>query len=92
MDPLTQDIVEEFVKINGEKYNKVYKKVSMLGKGGFAECFLTQQKETNKRMATKIIPKKLLDSHRTKIRVIWNTNLAGKLNKAPQVSASLECG
>jgi serine/threonine protein kinase len=47
----------------------VYKKLSLLGKGGFAECFLTQQKDTNRQAATKVIPKKLLDSHRTKIRV-----------------------
>lgn len=61
--------MEPCIKINGEMINKVYKKISLLGKGGFAECYLTQQKGTDKQVATKIISKKLLDSSRTKIRV-----------------------
>jgi serine/threonine protein kinase len=80
-----EDIVEHLVKINGQKTTKVYQKLSLLGKGGFAECYLTRQRDTGRRAATKVIPKKLLDSHRTKLRVTTSTiQLANeiKLNKS----------
>lgn len=34
--PMLDDIVEEVVKINGEKVQKTYKREGLLGKGGFA--------------------------------------------------------
>lgn len=69
-DPMTADILEELVKINGDKVCKRYVREGFLGKGGFAECYMTYNKETNKRVATKIIPKQLLESPRTKLRVL----------------------
>lgn len=67
-DP-NEDIVEKVVKINGEQIEKVYIREKLLGRGGFAECYQTLQKDTHARAATKIIPKKLLQSPRTKFRV-----------------------
>lgn len=74
----SKEITENFVKISGEKATKIYEKVNLLGKGGFAECFLTRQKDTQREAATKIIPKKLLDSPRTIQRVKIKNNLACK--------------
>ena len=53
-------IFERIVKINGEKSTKVYQRKELLGKGGFANCYLTEQHGTNRKAATKIISKTLL--------------------------------
>ena len=63
------EIVQTIGKINGTEPQKAYTKEGFLGRGGFAQCHITYNKETDKRVATKIIPKTLLQAARTKLRV-----------------------
>ena len=62
-------IVEYIVSLSGQETKKVYIKHGFLGKGGFANCFITQKMGSDRLMATKVIDKSNLKSTRTKIRV-----------------------
>ena len=62
-------MVEKINKINGEECVKTYKRGNLLGKGGFANCYLTELAGTNKKVAMKVINKSLLESFRTKLRL-----------------------
>ena len=41
----------------------------MLGRGGFANCYITENIETKRQAATKIVTKEELKSHRTRLRL-----------------------
>ncbi len=64
-------IIEYIVNLTGIETQKVYIKQGFLGRGGFANCFITQQMGSNRLMATKIIEKNSLKSSRTKLRVLY---------------------
>jgi serine/threonine protein kinase len=53
-------------KVNGDTFIKEYTKGKLLGKGGFAKCYEFINKETNKIMASKIIPKATLVKSRSR--------------------------
>lgn len=63
-------IIEYIVSLSGLETQKVYLKHGFLGRGGFANCFITQLVGSNRLMATKIIEKNNLKSSRTKLRLI----------------------
>ena len=46
-----------------------YQKCGLLGKGGFANCFITENIETKRKAATKVVLKEELKSHRTRLRL-----------------------
>ena len=48
-------IIEKIVRIDGNETVRKYKKAQLLGRGGFANCFVTENLETKKKAATKII-------------------------------------
>lgn len=48
-------IVEHIVSLSGKETEKVYIKHGLLGRGGFANCYITQKLGSDKLMATKVI-------------------------------------
>jgi hypothetical protein len=53
-----QNVLYEHVRrIDGTELVKRYIKCGLLGKGGFANCFITENAETGKKAATKIVLK-----------------------------------
>jgi hypothetical protein len=58
-DKLEEDmnnfIIERVRRIDGQETIRKYQKCGLLGKGGFANCFITENMETKRRAATKII-------------------------------------
>lgn len=66
----TNNILETIIDIFGQKTEKIYVKKGFLGKGGFANCYITQQVGSDREMATKIISKANLCSNRSKMRVL----------------------
>lgn len=71
-------IVEYVVTLSGIENQKIYLKHGFLGRGGFANCYITQLLGSNRLMATKIIDKNNLKSSRTKLRVQIFNNLVNK--------------
>lgn len=63
-------IVEYVVSLSGVESEKIYIKHDLLGRGGFANCYITQLMGSNELMATKIIDKANLKSSRSRLRVI----------------------
>ena len=66
------DIIEEKITKNGKANQspKYYKKIRLLGKGGFAHCYELFDEETHHSSAAKIIPKKNLIKSRAKQKLI----------------------
>ena len=65
------DIIVEKVQTNSEEpHYKKYKKIRLLGKGGFARCYELFDEETHKSFAGKIIKKRSLIKSRTKQKLI----------------------
>lgn len=62
-------IVEHIISLSGVETEKIYIKRGFLGRGGFADCYITQPLGSKKLIATKIIDKNNLKSTRTKFRV-----------------------
>jgi len=53
-----QNVIFEHVRrIDGTEIVRKYIKCGLLGKGGFANCFITENAETRKKAATKIVLK-----------------------------------
>ena len=53
-----QNVLYEHVRrIDGTEIVRKYIKCGLLGKGGFANCFITENAETRKKAATKIVLK-----------------------------------
>lgn len=65
----TSVIMEHVRRIDGTDITKKYLKCGLLGKGGFANCFITENVETKTRAATKVILKEELRTHRTRLRL-----------------------
>lgn len=63
-------IIEKIPTNTGEPYIKKYKKIRLLGKGGFARCYELFDEETHKSYAVKIIKKTSLIKSRTKQKLI----------------------
>lgn len=63
-------IIEYVVSLSGIESEKIYIKHDLLGRGGFANCYITQLMGSNDLMATKIIDKNNLKSSRSRLRVI----------------------
>ena len=65
------DIIVEKVQTNSEEpHYKKYKKIRLLGKGGFARCYELFDEETHQSFAGKIIKKRSLIKSRTKQKLI----------------------
>ena len=65
------DIVIEKIQTNNEEpHIKKYKKIRLLGKGGFARCYELLDEETHQTYAGKIIKKSSLIKSRTKQKLI----------------------
>lgn len=65
----TNVIYEHVRRIDGQEVLRKYLKCGLLGKGGFANCFITENMETKRKSATKIVMKDELKSHRTRLRL-----------------------
>lgn len=64
------NVISEHVRrIDGEEVVRRYLKCGLLGKGGFANCFITENMETKRKAATKVVLKEELKSHRTRLRL-----------------------
>ena len=63
-------IVEHIVSLSGQEIQKVYTKYGFLGRGGFANCYITKKADSDRFMATKVIDKSNLKSNRTKLRLM----------------------
>lgn len=65
----TNTLYEHVRRIDGTEIVRKYLKCGLLGKGGFANCFITENTETHKKAATKIVLKEELKTHRTRLRL-----------------------
>ena len=63
-------IIEKIPKSSDEFQTKKYKKIRLLGKGGFARCYEIFDEETHRSLAAKIIPKANLIKSRAKQKLI----------------------
>ena len=63
-------IIEKLSKNADEPHLKKYKKLRLLGRGGFARCYELFDEETHRSIAGKIIPKKNLIKSRAKQKLI----------------------
>ena len=67
----TNNIIIEKIQKNTNEYEiKKYRKIRLLGKGGFARCYEVIEEETNHCSAAKVIPKKNLIKSRAKQKLI----------------------
>ena len=67
----TNSIIEEKIQKNTNEFQiKKYRKIRLLGKGGFARCYEVLDEETNHYSAAKVIPKKNLIKSRAKQKLI----------------------
>ena len=73
-------ILEKIPTNTGEPYIKKYKKIRLLGKGGFARCYELFDEETHKSYAVKIIKKTSLIKSRTKQKLISEIKIHKSLN------------
>ena len=73
-------IIEKIPTNTGEPYIKKYKKIRLLGKGGFARCSELFDEETHKSYAVKIIKKTSLIKSRTKQKLISEIKIHKSLN------------
>ena len=73
-------IIENIPTNNGETKIKKYKKIRLLGKGGFARCYEVFDEETHKSYAVKIIKKTSLIKSRTKQKLISEIKIHKSLN------------
>ena len=73
-------IIERIPKENNEFTIKRYKKIRLLGKGGFARCYELFDPETNHSSAAKIIPKKNLIKSRAKQKLISEIKIHKSIN------------
>ena len=73
-------IIEKIPTNTGEPYIKKYKKIRLLGKGGFARCYELFDEETHKSYAVKIIKKTSLIKSRTKQKLISEIKIHKSLN------------
>ena len=73
-------IIEKIQTNTGEPYIKKYKKIRLLGKGGFARCYELFDEETHKSYAVKIIKKTSLIKSRTKQKLISEIKIHKSLN------------
>ena len=62
-------IYEYVRRIDGTQIVRRYLKCGLLGKGGFANCFISENTESKRRAATKIVLKDELKTHRTRLRL-----------------------
>jgi serine/threonine protein kinase len=62
-------IYEHIRRIDGAEVTRRYYKCGLLGKGGFANCFITENTDTRQRTATKVVLKEELRTHRTRLRL-----------------------
>ena len=75
------DVVIEKIPTNtNEPHIKKYKKIRLLGKGGFARCYELFDEETHQSYAGKIIKKSSLIKSRTKQRLINEIKIHQSLN------------
>ena len=63
-------IEEKITKVNGDVAVKRYLRGQLLGKGGFAKCFLVTNQETKRNQAAKIITKASLTKSRARQKLI----------------------
>ena len=73
-------IIEKIPTNDGETKIKKYKKIRLLGKGGFARCYELFDEETHKSYAVKIIKKTSLIKSRTKQKLISEIKIHKSLN------------
>ena len=73
-------IIEKIPTNDGETKIKKYKKIRLLGKGGFARCYELLDEETHKSYAVKIIKKTSLIKSRTKQKLISEIKIHKSLN------------
>ena len=77
----TDDMVIETIPNNTDEPNiKKYRKIRLLGKGGFARCYELLDEETHQSYAGKIIKKSSLIKSRTKQRLISEIKIHRSLN------------
>jgi len=75
------DIIVEKIPTNTEEpHYKKYKKIRLLGKGGFARCYELFDEETHQSFAGKIIKKSSLLKSRTKQKLISEIKIHKSLN------------
>lgn len=80
-EEIDDNIIIEKIRTNtGEPYIKKYKKIRLLGKGGFARCYELFDEETHKSYAVKIIKKTSLIKSRTKQKLISEIKIHKSLN------------
>ena len=66
-----EDVIIEKIPKNTDEFKiKKYKKVRILGRGGFALCYEVMDIDTNHSSAVKIIPKRKLIKSRAKQKLI----------------------
>ena len=73
-------IIEKIPTNNKEFHIKKYKKIRLLGKGGFARCYELFEEDTHKSYAVKIIKKTSLIKSRTKQKLISEIKIHKSLN------------
>ena len=75
------DIIIEKINTNPDKIHiKKYRKIRLLGKGGFARCYELLDEETQQSFAGKIIKKSSLIKSRTKQKLISEIKIHKSLN------------
>jgi polo-like kinase 1 len=75
-DPETPMYIrEKVVKVDGNHLEKIYKKLKMLGKGGFAECYDVVETQSNKHFACKFISKAKISRIKCKNRLMLEIKL-----------------
>ena len=80
-EEIDDNIILEKIQTNTEESRiKKYKKIRLLGKGGFARCYEVFDEETHKSYAIKIIKKTSLIKSRTKQKLISEIKIHKSLN------------
>ena len=77
----TNNIVIEKIQKNANEFQiKKYRKIRLLGKGGFARCYEFIDEETDHSSAAKVIPKKNLIKSRAKQKLISEIKIHKSVN------------
>ena len=73
-------IIEKITKNTDEFIIKRYRKIRVLGKGGFARCYEVFDEQNHQSLAAKIIPKKNLIKSRAKQKLISEIKIHKSIN------------
>jgi polo-like kinase 1 len=64
------EITETVTRVDRSQYSRVYKKLRLLGKGGFAVCYEVEEEETGKEYALKILNKEMLTRYKGRRKLL----------------------